>query len=91
MPERKSICICDLQENACGSIDLEHDKPVVLLSGEWKHIGDAINGDIEAGIPVPTPDRNLILVTGQTAEEIGAIAHVIRVLSERRLRVSRDT
>jgi len=81
----------DLQGELVGCIEAPaSDALRVKLSPPWEHIAEAINGDVHEGIPLPTPDHQSLVVTGSTEAEISAIVHAIRVLSERKLRVTKE-
>lgn len=79
----------DLDGNIVGCIEAPAEGPFRLrLLPPWEDIADSINRDIDAGASLPAPNRTSLSVKGTSEAELEAVVHSLRVLSERKLRVT---
>lgn len=60
----------------------------VVLDAPWTDVANAINSNISTGGRLSTRHHKLTTITGCTAEEVNSASHSIRILSERRLRIT---
>jgi len=79
----------DLADEVVGYIEAPESGPFrVRLNSPWDKIAEDINQDIEAGEKLIGPDRRFRVIAGTGESELHTVMHTIRVLSERKLRVS---